>query len=77
MPMGTPPQSFSFRNQLALDPSGEKYNFIVSPLIAIEQLEPGCAVFKLGNESNFTGGIYKGPVSFVTTMAITGSERKV
>ena len=56
--MGTPPQSFSFRNQLALDPSGEKYNFIFSPLIAIEQLEPGCAVFKLGKESNFTGGIY-------------------
>eukprot|EP01036_Dinobryon_divergens_P036045 gene36045-46839_t len=68
-----PPQSFSFRNQLALDPSRENY----SPFIAIEQLEPGCEVFKVGQESNFTSGIYEGQVAFVTTMEIRGSERIV
>ncbi len=74
----SPPQSFNFRNQLAIEDDLDLYSFSFSPWITIKELEPGCAVYKVGKESNFTCGVYEGEFSLVTTMASnrTVIERK-
>ena len=70
------PEHFVFRNQLAIDPNQNLYDFKFSPLISIKALEPGCEVFKIGKESNFTRGIYEGILAVVLTKNSLGQNSK-